>query len=256
VPAAERLALPGRHEIAYVATPGRAPGVVFLPGFRSDMEGGKALALEAHCARTGRAFVRFDWSGCGLSGGRFEEGTIGGWREDALAVLDHRTRGPQILVGSSMGGWIALLAALARTERVAGIVGVAAAPDFTAELEAGLDEAARRDLAERGVWLEPSAYSEAPTPITRRLLEEARAHCLLPRAPIPIRVPVRLVHGQRDPDVPWRHALRLAEALAGDDVEVLLVKDGDHRLSREADLERLVATTESLCRRAGVQPSA
>lgn len=256
MPAVQRLETPGRHPIAYVATPGRAPGVVFLPGFRSDMEGSKALALEAHCASAGRAFVRFDWTGCGLSGGRFEDGTIGGWRDDALAVLDALTHGPQVLVGSSMGGWIALLAALARPLRVAGILGVAAAPDFTAEIEAGLTADARRDLAERGVWLEPSAYSEEPTPITRRLLEEARAHLLLPRAPIPLRVPVRLLQGQRDPDVPWEHALRLAAALASDDVEVLLVKDGDHRLSREEDLARLVRSVESLWRRIEVQPPA
>lgn len=254
MPEVRRLEAPGRHSIAYVATPGRAPGVVFLPGFRSDMEGGKALALEAHCAGAGRAFVRFDWSGCGLSGGRFEDGTVGGWRDDALAVLDALSAGPQVLVGSSMGGWVALLVALARPERIAGLVGVAAVPDFTQEIEAGLGEDARRDLAERGVWMEPSAYSEEPTPITRRLLAEARAHLVLPRAPIPLHVPVRLVHGQRDPDVPWEHALRLAAALASEDVEVSLVKDGDHRLSRPEDLARLVQVVESLCRRLEVQP--
>jgi pimeloyl-ACP methyl ester carboxylesterase len=248
VPEVSFLSRPDRHRIAYARTPGRLPGVVFLPGFRSDMEGGKALALEAHCSEAGRQFVRFDWSGCGRSAGRFEDGTIGGWRDDALAVLDALTDGPQLLVGSSMGGWIALLVALARPGRVAGIVGVAAAPDFTAEIEASLGDGARRDLAECGVWLEPSPYAEEPTPITRRLLDEARDHLLLPRAPVPVRVPVRLLQGMRDSDVPWRHALRLSDALAGEDVVTLLVKDGDHRLSRPADIARLVAVVESLCR--------
>jgi pimeloyl-ACP methyl ester carboxylesterase len=248
------LARGDRHQIAYVRTPGRAPGIVFLPGFRSDMEGGKALALEAACVRAGRAYVRFDWHGCGRSSGDFLEGAIGRWRDDALAVLDALTSGPQVLVGSSMGGWIALLAALARPERVAGIVGVAPAPDFTVSLEASLDDAARRDLAESGVWLEPSMYSEEPTPITRRLLEEARAHLLAPRAPLPLRVPVRLLQGMQDPDVPWEGALAIArDLLAGGDVVVTLVKDGDHRLSRPQDLSRLVQLVESLC--AEIEPA-
>jgi len=232
--------------IAYRATAGRGVGVVFLPGFRSDMEGTKALALEAHCVAQGRPFVRFDYSGHGASSGRFEDGTIGRWADDAITVLDALTVGPQVLVGSSMGGWLMLLATRARPARVAGLVGVAAAPDFTEDVIAGLDESGRHALFHDGVYLEPSPYADEPTPITRRLIEAAKAHLLL-AAPIPFRGPVRLLQGICDPDVPWQKALQLVAALESADVTLTLVKDGDHRLSRPADLVRLVETTETLC---------
>jgi pimeloyl-ACP methyl ester carboxylesterase len=238
---------PGRA-IAYCRSAGRAPGVVFLPGFRSDMSGAKALALEAQCRRAGRAFVRFDYTGHGRSEGRFEDGTVGAWRDDALAVLDAVTEGPQVLVGSSMGGWLMLLAALARPERVAALVGVAAAADFATRLMWGRFDAATRAALERdGIVRLPSAYSPEPTPVTKRLLDEARAHELL-AAPIPLACPVRLIHGTADPDVPWQISLEIAGKLASADVEVHLVKDGDHRLSSERDLARLCRVTEELCR--------
>ena len=224
--------------LAWVHTPGASPTVVFLPGFRSDMQGSKALALEAWCAARGQAFLRLDYAGHGQSGGVFEEGTIGSWTEDAGAVIDAVAPGPVLLVGSSMGGWIALLLALARPGRVAALVGVAAAPDFTEELmwDAMMPQE-REALARDGVLHVPSAYGE-PTPVTRRLIEDGRTRLLL-RAVIPLRCPVRLLQGQRDPDVPWERALRLAERLESEDVQMLLVKDGDHRLSRETDVALL-----------------
>jgi pimeloyl-ACP methyl ester carboxylesterase len=201
------------------------------------MTGSKAEDLSAFCAGQGRAFLRFDYSGHGTSGGRFEDGTIGRWAADAAAVLDALTEGPQILVGSSMGGWIALLLALRRPGRVAGLVGIAAAPDFTTRIEAALPPEIRAIIDRDGVWHRPSAYGD-PYPITRALLEEGRSHLLLD-APVRIDVPVRLLHGQQDPDVPWELSLQTAAALTGQDVEVTLVKDGDHRLSRPQDLRLL-----------------
>ena len=238
----------GRDTIAYRAMDGTPPGVMFLGGFMSDMTGTKACALEAHCRRAGRAYVRFDYSGHGASGGAFRDGTIGQWRDDALAVLDRIARGPQVLVGSSMGGWLVLLAALARPGRVAGLVGVAAAPDFTEDLIwSALDDEARRTLADTGVVERPCDYGEDPYPITMRLIEEARSHLLL-RAPIPLDCPIHLLQGMADEDVPWRTALRLAEQVESGSVVVELVKDGDHRLSREQDIARLCAAVEATAR--------
>ena len=232
-------------DLAWRRVPGRGPGVVFLGGFNSDMTGSKAEALAAHCAASGRAFLRFDYSGHGASGGRFVDGTIGRWAADAAAVLDALTEGPQVLVGSSMGGWIALLlAARLRPGRVAGLIGIAAAPDFTRRMRAALTPDAQAALARDGVWLRPSQYGD-PYPIARALIEEGEAQCLLD-APIPLAVPVRLLHGQQDPDVPWDLSLAIAERLAGPDVRVVLVKDGDHRLSRPQDLALLTRTLDAL----------
>ena len=231
-------------ELAWERSAGAQPTVVFLPGFRSDMTGEKATMLAAHCAERGQAMLRFDYSGHGSSGGRFEDGTIGVWKRDTLAVID-LTEGPLILVGSSMGGWIALLAALERRERVAGLIGIAAAPDFTETLmwEAMTFEQ-RATLMRDGVLHVPSQYGE-PTPITRALIEDGRRHLLLD-SPIALDCPVRLLHGQRDADVPWELALRIAEDLTSDDVRVVLVKDGDHRLSRPQDLVLLRETLAAL----------
>ncbi len=229
--------------LAWARLPGRGPGVVFLPGFRSDMGGTKALALREALAARGRSLLRFDYSGHGASAGRFEDGTIGAWADDAAAVLDALTEGPQILVGSSMGGWIALLLALRRPDRVAGILALAPAPDFTEALMwPAFDDAQRAALRRDGVLHLPSEYGE-PTPVTRALIEDGRRHLLLD-APIPLRCPVRILQGMADPDVPWRHALRLVDALEGADVRLHLVKDGDHRLSRPADLDLLVQTLD------------
>ncbi|MFT8242621.1 alpha/beta hydrolase [Roseomonas sp. BN140053] len=225
--------------LAWAALSGRGPRVVFLGGFRSDMEGSKALFLRDRCAESGHAFLRLDYSGHGVSGGMFEDGTVGRWAEDAAAIIEARAPGPVVLVGSSMGGWIALLLARRWGEsRVRAVVGLAAAPDFTEDLmPADLSAAEREALARDGVVRRPSPYGE-PLPITARLLEEGRNHLLL-RGPIPFTNPVRLLQGMADPDVPWRHALRIVEALAGADVALTLIKDGDHRLSRPEDLTLL-----------------
>jgi pimeloyl-ACP methyl ester carboxylesterase len=225
-------------DLAWSRNDGTSPTVVFLTGFRSDMTGDKANALAAFCAARATAMLRFDYSGHGSSGGRFEDGTIGRWTEDALAIIDRQTAGPLILVGSSMGGWIALLAALARPDRVAALIGIAAAPDFTEALmwEAMTFEE-RATLMRDGVLHVPSQYGE-PYPITRALIEDGRTRLLL-NDPIAIDCPVRLLHGQQDPDVPWEMALRIAEQLTGRNVHVTLVKDGDHRLSRPQDLALL-----------------
>ena len=224
--------------LAYAHTPGTGPTTVFLPGFRSDMTGSKALAVEAWCRARDAACLRLDYSGHGASDGAFEDGTIGQWTNDALHVIDRVTQGPLILVGSSMGGWIALLVALARPARTAALVGVAAAPDFTEALMwDSMMPAERARLMQDGVLHVPSQYGD-PTPVTRRLIEDGRTHLLM-HAPIPIRCPVRLLHGQRDPDVPWETSLRLAERLESADVRLTLIKDGDHRLSRLEDLALL-----------------
>jgi hypothetical protein len=231
-------------ELAWRRRAGRGPGVVFLGGFNSDMTGTKAEELSAFCAAEGWAFLRFDYSGHGESGGRFADGTIGRWAEDAALVLDRLTDGPQVLVGSSMGGWIALLLALRRPGRVAALVGIAAAPDFTARIAETLPAEAREAIAREGVWHRPSAYGD-PYLITRALLEEGERHMLL-RGAIPLSAPVRLLHGQRDPDVPWELSLHVAAAVESDDVRVVLVKDGDHRLSRPQDLALLRRTVAAL----------
>lgn len=239
--------------IAYREVPGRAPTVVFLHGFKSDMMGGKALAVEAFCHRRGNAFLRFDGFGHGASTGRFEDGTIGRWADDTVAMLDTLTQGPVVVVGSSMGGWLMLLAALRRRERVAGLLGLAAAPDFTDDLLwQAFDDAQKRKLLSEGAVPVPSDYGE-PYQISRVLIEEGRHHLLLGDA-IQLHCPVRLIHGMRDPDVPWQTALRLQEQLVSEDVEVVLVKDGDHRLSRPQDLQRLETVLEALLRQVETAP--
>lgn len=237
--AVQRLARPDGATIAYHAHPGKLPGTVFCGGFNSDMGGTKALALEQACLAEGRFYIRFDYFGHGQSTGAFAEGTIGRWRDDVLAVLDEVAPGPQVLVGSSMGGWLATLAALARPEKVAGLVLIAPALDFTERLmRPGLGPEALAALERDGVWIRPSAYGPDGYPISRRLLDEGRKHLLLDR-PIPLAVPVRVLQGMADPDVPWRHALETVEAFAGGDVLLTLIKDGDHRLSRPQDLALL-----------------
>jgi len=238
----------GGASIAYHRTAGQMPGVIFMGGFMSDMTGTKACALEAACREAGRAFVRFDYSGHGESSGAFTDGTIGSWTDDAIAVLDRVSDGPQVLVGSSMGGWIVLLAALARPSRVVGVVGIAAAPDFTEELMwRRFDDDVRDQLQRTGVYQRPSDHDDEPYSITWKLIEEGRRHLLLER-PIAIHCPVRLLHGRKDMDVPWTTAPRIAEKLLADDVRVMIIKDGDHRLSRDQDILRLCVTVEELCR--------
>jgi pimeloyl-ACP methyl ester carboxylesterase len=218
--------------------------IVFLPGYMSDMTGSKAAALADWAKREGRACLRLDYSGCGASGGDFLDGSIGRWTDDALALIDHVwPRGKILLVGSSMGGWIALLAGQALKDRLAGMVGVAAAPDFTGwGLKIG--EADRHRLAEDGFFTRPSDYGE-PYRYSRALIDDAPRHLLLD-GQIGITAPVRLLHGQRDDAVPWRLALDIAARVTGSDVQVRLIKDGDHRLSREADIAALIGSVEEL----------
>ena len=231
--------------LAWVRTAGHGPCTVFLPGYMSDMEGAKALETEAFCAANGLACLRLDYSGHGASGGDFTDGTIGRWTDDALCLVDRLTNGPLVLVGSSMGGWVALNVALARPERVQGLVGVAAAPDFTEDLMwAAMMPAERAQLQRDGVLPVPSQYGD-PYPVTLALIEDGRRRLLL-RGPVPLRCPVRLLQGMRDADVPWETAMRLADKLEAEDVQVILVKDGDHRLSRASDLALLRRTLAGL----------
>jgi pimeloyl-ACP methyl ester carboxylesterase len=232
--------------IAYHRRDGAAPGIVFLGGFRSDMTGAKALFLDDYCRRNGRAFVRFDYFGHGESSGDFADGTISRWRDDAVAVIDSLTEGKQILIGSSMGGWIMVLAALARPERVQALIGIAAAPDFTADLlPRRLSEAQLREIEERGRTTLPSDYDPAGYLYTKALLDDGNRNLVL-RGEIALTCPVRLLHGMADESVPWRQSLRLAQQLASADVTVTLVKGGDHRLSRDEDLARLAGVVDAL----------
>ncbi|WP_448503226.1 alpha/beta fold hydrolase [Sphingomonas sp.] len=226
--------------IAFRVTEGAGPTIVFLPGYASDMSGAKALALEAWAKATGRAFVRFDYRGCGESDGAFEDFTLADWRDDALLVIDRVAKGPVVLVGSSMGGWIALLAARARPDRVAGLVGIAPAPDFT---DWGFSPDDKMTLLKDGRLEKSSPYSPAPMVTTRAFWSSGEANRVMFGA-IPLRLPVRIVQGMADPDVPWERATRLAQLIEGPDVQCWLIKDGDHRLSREQDIktiERAVA---------------
>jgi len=215
-------------------------GVVWLGGFHSDMQGEKATALHAHAQRAGRSFVRFDYSGHGESSGKFAEGTIGRWRSDAIAVIDQLTSGSLVLVGSSMGGWMALLSALARPERVKGLVLIAPAPDFTDRLMwASFDVEQKRQIIEDGRWIRPSPYDPAGYPITRALIEEGRSWNVM-ESEIPLDIPVRILQGGLDEDVPWSYSFQLVERLRSGDVVWTLIKDGDHRLSRPEDIRRMV----------------
>jgi len=216
--------------------------VLFLPGYMSDMEGGKATALDGWAEREGRAMLRFDYGGCGASSGAFEEQSLADWRDDVMAMIDRVAEGPVVLVGSSMGGWLMLLAALARPERVAGLIGVAAAPDFT---RWGFSDEEKAIIRDTGRIEQPTPYSDPPYVTTRTFWESGESLLLLD-ASLEIDCPVRLIHGQADADVPWQLSLRLAERLRSADVQTLLVKDGDHRLSREGDIALLIRTTAAL----------
>ncbi len=240
------------RRIAVRARAGRAPGLFWLGGFNSDMRGTKALALDAWAAEQGRACVRFDYSGHGESGGKFADGTIGRWLEESVAVFSECCRGPQVVIGSSMGGWMALLLAreLARHPRqasLAGLVLIAPAPDFTEELMwKGFSPEIRSEIETKGVWLRPSPYGDGtPYPITRALIEEGRNHLLLGSS-IEVGCPVHILQGAQDPDVPWRHAFALAQRLPAEDVVLTMIQDGDHRLSRPQDIARIVAAVAEI----------
>ena len=244
------LTTPQGRQIAHHRHPGTGPGVIFLGGFRSDMTGTKAVFLQDWAQARGRAFVRFDYSGHGQSSGDFTEGCIGDWAQDALAVLDALTEGPQILVGSSMGGWIALLLARARPERIAALVGIAAAPDFTEDsMWARFDARQRADLAAHGVVALPSDYGD-PYPITRRLIEDGRNQLVL-RAPLPLPFPVRLLQGSADAGVPVSVALRLLDHADCADLRLTVVKGADHRFSTPDCLDLLAQTLDAVTEAAG-----
>jgi pimeloyl-ACP methyl ester carboxylesterase len=239
------------RRIAVRARSGSAPGLFWLGGFNSDMRGTKALALDAWAAEHGRGCVRFDYSGHGESGGPFIDGTIGRWLEESVAVFGQFCSGPQIVIGSSMGGWMALLLAREIAKRpasrasLAGLVLIAPAPDFTEELMwKGFSPEARHDIETKGVWLRPSEYGE-PYPITRALIEEGRNHLLLGSA-IEVGCPVRILQGAQDPDVPWQHAFALTNRLPSDDVVLTMIQDGDHRLSRPQDIARILAAVAEM----------
>ncbi len=227
--------------LAYRLTRGRGPTVVFLGGFRSDMTGNKARAIDQWCEQRGQSFVRFDYQGHGQSTGEFVDCTIGMWSKDALTVVDELTEGPLILVGSSMGGWIMSLVARARPERIAGLVGIAVAPNFTSEIMwPAMNQESRDRITRDGVLMVPSQYDDEPYPITLKMINDGASHDVL-SSPIKIDCPVRLLHGLVDPDVPWEMSLKLANAIAGDDVVVSLIKEGDHRLSKPHELDRMLA---------------
>ena len=236
------LARPDGLRLAYRHSAGAGPTLVFLPGYMSDMEGGKAVALHGWAQRQGRAMLRLDYAGNGASEGRFADGTLASWRDDVLLLIDRLVDGPVVLVGSSMGGWLALLVALARPERVAGLIGIAAAPDFT---QWGFTDADKALLRTEGRIEEPAPYGDQPYVTTRAFWESGQALRLL-EGEIAIDCPVRLLQGQADPDVPWDIALRTAAQLRSSDVQTLLIKDGDHRLSRDGDIALLIRTVSTL----------
>ncbi|WP_336962064.1 alpha/beta hydrolase [Sphingobium aquiterrae] len=236
------LARPDGLRLAYRFTPGDGPTIVFLPGYMSDMAGSKATALFDWAVARARACLLLDYAGNGASEGAFVDGTLTSWRDDALFLIDSVTQGPLVVVGSSMGGWIALLVAIARAERMAGLVGIAAAPDFT---DWGFTDAQKARLRADGRIEEPSDYGDQPYVTTLAFWESGQASLLLGTA-MPIDCPVRLLQGQQDADVPWETALGIAAAVRSSDVQTLLIKDGDHRLSRDADIARLIATVAAL----------
>lgn len=232
-------------QLSYRQRRGRGPTLIFLPGYMSDMAGAKAEALDAWAAARGRSYLRFDYAGCGMSGGDFEAQTLAGWRGDVLAMIDRVAAGPVVLAGSSMGGWLMLLAALERPDRVAGLVGIAAAPDFTSW---GFSDAQKLAILRDGRLVEDNPEGEAPYVTTRAFWESGEALRLL-HGPMAIDCPVRLIHGRDDADVPWTWSLEIVERIRSADVQLTLVKDGDHRLSRESDLALLRATVETLMER-------
>lgn len=239
------LKLKNGGRIAYNKTEGASPGIMFLGGFRSDMNGVKALALEKFCKEQGRAFLRFDYEGHGESSGKFEEGTIGKWKDNAMLALTKLTEGRQILVGSSMGGWIALLLASQKPRRTAGVVGIAAAPDFTEIMLDRLKKTQLRELEKKGrIMVATDAGDDYP--VTRKFIEEARGHLLLENGKIPINCPVRLLHGTKDTEVPWEVSLRINEKLASEDVKTILVENGTHTLSEPDSLKKIMSTLDKM----------
>lgn len=234
--------LPDGRRMAFRLTAGSGPTLVFLPGYMSDMAGGKACAVFDWAQAHGRSCLLLDYSGCGESDGDFAEGTLSGWRDEVLALIAAHCAGPVVLIGSSMGGWLMLLVALKIPRQVAALVGIAGAPDFTAW---GFSDEQQADLLTGQAVFEENAYGPQPTPTFPEFWADGQANLLLD-TDIALTCPVRLLHGQEDSDVPWEVSLRLADALRSADVQVTLVKDGDHRLSRDADIALLLRTIAAL----------
>ena len=240
--------------IAYQATAGMSPTIIYCGGYHSDMTGSKASALATWCNNAGRAYIRFDYQGHGVSSGDFKDGTIGLWRDDALSILDQIATGPVVLVGSSMGAWIALLLALVRPARVSALVLVAPAVDFAIELMwYKFDAETRRELEDEGVWHRPSEFADEAYPVTMQLIEESRSHLLL-GAPIAFTGLVHILHGLADEVVPLEHVMRTVEAITSEDLTITLIKGGDHRLSTEADLARLTSVLDDTISRTTTGP--
>ncbi|KAG7314919.1 hypothetical protein KOW79_022222 [Hemibagrus wyckioides] len=237
---------PGLPKLAYRKLKGKNPGVVFLPGFASNMNGQKAEALEEFCKSLGHSYLRFDYSGCGASEGKITDYNIGAWKKDVLYVLDELVEGPQILVGCSLGGWLMLLAALARPEKVAALVGISTAADHFVTAYNELPVQTRKEIEERGFWPFPSRYSEEGSyALSVDFLQEAQSHCVL-QGPIPVSCPVRLIHCLQDADVPWHVSMQVAERVLSGDVDVILRKHGCHRMSQQDDIKLIVYTIDDL----------
>ncbi|KAH1185355.1 palmitoyl-protein thioesterase ABHD10, mitochondrial [Mauremys mutica] len=240
------LSRPDRPNLAYNKIKGKNPGVVFLPGLNSDMNGQKAVALQDFCKSLGHAFVRFDYTGCGSSDGNLQECTVGKWRKDVLSVLDELTDGPQILVGSSLGGWLMLHAAIARPEKVAALVGVAAAADYLVTTFKQLPLEVQKEIEEKGEWKLPTKHNEEGFYcLSYEFIKEAENHCLLSN-PIPITCPIKLIHGMKDEDVPWQVSMQIADDVVSTDVDVILRKVGQHRMNEKDDMKLLVYTVDDL----------
>ncbi|XP_030437838.1 transgelin-3 isoform X2 [Gopherus evgoodei] len=240
------LSRPDRPNLAYNKIKGKNPGVVFLPGLHSDMNGQKAVALQDFCKSLGHAFVRFDYTGCGSSDGNLQECTVGKWRKDVLSVLDELTDGPQILVGSSLGGWLMLHAAIARPEKVAALVGVAAAADYLVTTFKQLPLEVQKEIEEKGEWKLPTKHNEEGFYcLSYEFIKEAENHCLLSN-PIPITCPIKLIHGMKDEDVPWKVSMQIADDVVSTDVDVILRKVGQHRMNEKDDMKLLVYTVDDL----------
>lgn len=234
--------MPDGRRIAYRHSPGTGPALVFLPGYMSDMAGGKATALFDWASARGQACLLLDYSGCGESDGDFADGTLSRWRDEVLALVEALVEGPVVVIGSSMGGWLMLLTGMALGERLAGLVGIASAPDFT---QWGRSQADKDRLSAGATVFDDNPYGPEPTPMHPGFFADGQAQLLLD-GPVAVDAPVRLIHGQRDADVPWAISLRLAEALRSDDIQVTLIKDGDHRLSREQDIALLLRVVDAL----------
>ncbi|XP_041924576.1 abhydrolase domain containing 10, depalmitoylase b [Alosa sapidissima] len=237
---------PDLPKLAYRKIKGKSPGVVFLPGYASNMNGQKAQALEEFCQSLGHSYLRFDYTGCGQSEGVFAECTVGTWKKDVLYMLDELADGPQILVGSSMGGWLMLLSAIARPEKTKALVGISTAADHLVTAFKTLPIEVRKDCEDKGVWSLPSKSSEEGAyKLTMDFLAEAENHCVL-QSPIPITCPVRLIHGLKDEDVPWHISMQVAERVLSADVDIILRRHGQHRMAEKDDIKLMVYTIDDL----------